>query len=67
MNQQQSFSHGLLYSIAPENFSELHIGDEVGHAEFDWSEQKSNTGFSATLKAFLAVTAAKWGLLKSSH
>lgn len=67
MNQQQSFSHGLLYSIAPETFSELHIGNEVKHDEFDWSEQEREAGFSAVLRAFLATTAAKWGLLKSSH
>ncbi len=67
MNQQQSFSHGLLYSIAPENFSELHIGDEIEHDAFDWSEQQREAGFAAILKTFLAITAAKWGLLKSSH
>lgn len=36
MKNQQSFSHGLLYSVAPENFSALHLKDEDGHGEFDW-------------------------------
>ncbi len=36
MEKQQSYSHGLLYSVAPENFSSLHLNDEVGKDEFDW-------------------------------
>jgi hypothetical protein len=37
----QSFSHGLLYSVAPENFSELHLQDETKENEFEWEEQES--------------------------
>lgn len=36
MNDQQSFSPGLLYSVAPENISSLHLVDEDRHEEFDW-------------------------------
>ena len=31
---EQQFSPGLLYSIAPENFSELHLREET--AGFEW-------------------------------
>jgi hypothetical protein len=40
MNQQ--FSPGLLYSVAPEDFSELHLQDEDAKADkFEWEEQES--------------------------
>jgi hypothetical protein len=38
---ERSFSHGLLYSVAPENFSELHLQDETMADEFEWEEQES--------------------------
>ncbi len=38
---ERSFSHGLLYSVAPENFSELHLQDETMVDEFEWEEQES--------------------------
>jgi len=41
MKNQQSFSHGLLYSVAPENFSALHLLDEERHGEFDWVANES--------------------------
>lgn len=41
MEQQQLFSPGLLYSVAPENFSELHLHDEVKEDAFEWEEHES--------------------------
>lgn len=37
----QQFSPGLLYSVAPENFSELHLQDEENRDAFEWGEPKS--------------------------
>lgn len=67
MEQQQSFSHGLLYSITPDLFSELRVGGSNGQDEFDWDESASqgeNLSFSETTLSFLKITAAKWGLLR---
>jgi len=46
MDEQKPFSHGLLYSVPPENFSSLHLQDEERMGEFEWSEFK--TVFSIT-------------------
>ncbi len=37
----QQFSPGLLYSVAPENFSELHLQDEDKTATFEWEKQET--------------------------
>jgi len=68
MEQQQSFSHGLLYSVAPESLSELHIDADARHDEFDWDEHEAQYGhdsFTQIVVSFLKVTAVKWGLAKS--
>lgn len=41
MNNQQTFSHGLLYSLAPEQFAQLHISDDLCGDEFDWDESEN--------------------------
>jgi hypothetical protein len=41
MKKQQSFSHGLLYSVSPENFSALHLNDKDRLDEFDWQAYES--------------------------
>ncbi len=41
MENQRQYSHGLLYSVAPENFSTLHLHDEDGMEEFDWEAYKT--------------------------
>ena len=38
---EQSFSHGLLYSVAPENISKLHLKDEEATDDFEWEKQDS--------------------------
>lgn len=67
MEQQQTFSPGLLYSVAPENFSELHLQDETRLDEFDWDEHESQFAEDSVGKvvlSFLKISAAKWGLVK---
>lgn len=67
MADQQSYSHGLLYSVAPDNFSSLHLKDEVGKDEFDWeayeAEYKGNSLARMVLN-FLKTTAVSWGIIK---
>ena len=67
MKNQQSFSHGLLYSVAPSNISSLHLNDEVGKDTFDWeayeAEYKGNSLARAVLN-FLKTTAVSWGIIK---
>ena len=41
---QQEFSPGLLYSIAPENLSELHLLDEPTVDEFEWEKPIASLG-----------------------
>lgn len=65
MEQQQSFSHGLLYSVAPENFSALHLRNEDKLDGFDWDEHESQLegeSFAHALYSILKITAVKWGL-----
>jgi hypothetical protein len=67
MEQQQSFSHGLLYSVAPQNFAELHLHDEAKLDGFDWEEyeaQFAGDSFTQVAIEFLKITAAKWGYVK---
>ena len=67
MEQQQSFSHGLLYSVSPENFSNLHLHDEDDADGFNWDEYESqNEGdsFAQIVFSLLKITAKKWGLKK---
>ena len=67
MEQQQSFSPGLLYSIAPENFAQLHLHDDAAQDGFDWDEYESQmegVSFAQSILALLKITAAKWRLPK---
>ncbi|OIR10802.1 hypothetical protein GALL_75730 [mine drainage metagenome] len=41
MEQRKAFSHGLLYSIPPQNLSSLHLNGEESQDEFEWREFKS--------------------------
>lgn len=40
---EQHFSPGLLYTVAPENFSELHLQDDVETDKLEWSSQEPAT------------------------
>lgn len=60
MGQQQYFSHGLLYSVAPENFSELHLHEDERSDELDWNENESPVGLLGRIVfALLKAPAAK--------
>jgi len=42
MKNQHSISHGLLYSVAPDSFSSLHLRDDSAD-EFDWGTSESGS------------------------
>lgn len=52
MKGEKPFSHGLLYSVPPENFSSLHLQDEGTTGEFEWGEFRSIFSFT-TVKEWL--------------
>ena len=65
MAQQQSFSHGLLYSIAPENIA--HVNEDSKVDNFDWQayeDQYAGDSVAQIILSFMKITAAKWGLSK---
>jgi hypothetical protein len=67
MEHQQSFSSGLLYSVSPENFANLHLQDETERDGFEWQEyerQYRGDSFQKIIFAMLKLTATKWGLRK---
>jgi hypothetical protein len=68
MEHQQSFSPGLLYSVAPEDFPQLHLNDESNLDEIDWDENRTQAGdetYTDVILTFLKVTATKWGLIRN--
>jgi hypothetical protein len=56
MEHHQSFSPGLLYSVAPEDFPQLHLNDE--------SHLAGDETYTDVVLTFLKVTATKWGLIR---
>ena len=67
MEHQQSFSPGLLYSVAPEDFPQLHLNDESSPDELDWDENRTQADeptYTEAVFTFLKVTAAKWHLIR---
>lgn len=58
MEQQQTFSPGLLYSVAPENLSQLHLQDETRVDGFEW--EHNDTPIAALARSVLC-------LLKEHH
>ncbi|MFA6972582.1 MAG: hypothetical protein WC208_14460 [Gallionella sp.] len=56
----QQFSPGLLYTVAPENFSELHLQDEANVDAFEWEKQESPIdSFTQAVLAIFKNPAAK--------
>lgn len=41
MQIHQPVSHGLLYSVAPQDFAKLNLSEQSIHDEFDWEEYES--------------------------
>ena len=68
MKNQQTYSHGLLYSVAPDNLSSLHLIDEDNKKDtFDWEAYEAEyKGASLTqiVISFLKTTAVLWGIIK---
>ena len=67
MNNQQTYSHGLLYSIAPDQISALHLISDEKNEEFDWGThdaQLMGGSLAGALLNFIKTTAVMWGLIK---
>ena len=67
MNNQQAYSHGLLYSVAPDNLSSLHLNDEIGKDSFDWEAYETEYKGDSLVQivfSFLKTTAVSWGIIK---
>lgn len=41
MQIHQHVSHGLLYSVAPQNIELLRLSESAVHDEFDWEEYET--------------------------
>ena len=41
MNNRPIIPHGLIYSVAPEHFAQLHISDDSFGNEFSWNESEN--------------------------
>lgn len=62
MEHQQHFSHGLLYSVSPEDFQSLHLQDEERMSGFTWEEFKPGIAENQTAKFVISMLkkAAAW-------
>jgi hypothetical protein len=66
MNKQQSYSHGLLFSMAPSIFPFLHLQEHEGKDSVDWEAYKIQNGdetFLLVVLNYLKTTAESWGIL----
>jgi hypothetical protein len=59
MEKRRAFSHSLLYSVAPENFSSLHLNDEDAFCLKAYESHISANSFVQTILNFFRITAAK--------
>jgi hypothetical protein len=41
MQIHQPVAHGLLYSVAPQDFAQMHLSDNAAHDDFDREEYES--------------------------
>jgi len=62
MQIHQPIPHGLLYSVAPQNFEQFHLSEQAKHDDFEWAEHESEY-FGETLAgnviAFLTEISGK--------
>jgi len=66
--KQQAYSAGLLYSVAPDSFSSLHLLDDDGRGEFDWEAYEaelSGDSLVQVILSFLKTTATSWKVFKN--
>jgi hypothetical protein len=62
MNNQQSVTCDLLYSVAPEQFAHLHLSDDTVGDEFGWDEsenQYEGESLASNVLEFLKELAAE--------
>jgi len=67
MKTQQYYSHGLLYSVEPNDFASLHLNDDQNKDKFNWEAYESDYSGETFFKAVLSLvktTAVGWGLIK---
>jgi len=67
MTNQQNYSHGLLYSVEPNDFASLHLNEDQSKDKFNWEAYEAEyagESFVMTLLIFLKTTAINWGLIK---
>jgi hypothetical protein len=55
METHKPFSHGLLYSIPPDNISSLHLQDDGAKEGFEWGEFNAALAFIALAKRLLSL------------
>lgn len=55
MQIHQTVAHGLLYSVAPQDFARMGLSDSSIHDEFDWEEasEYAEDPISNSLLSFL--------------
>jgi hypothetical protein len=66
MHKHQSYSYGLLYSIAPSSFRSLHLLEYEGKDSFDWQAYKiqyGNETLPVALLNLLKATAEILGII----
>ena len=66
MNNQQTYSHGLLYSVAPDQFSALHLNAEEKNDKFDWGAYEAELKrecLVGVVLSFMKTKAVMWGLI----
>jgi hypothetical protein len=59
MKQRNSYSCGLLYSVAPDDLSSLHLENDEGRAQLDWNAYASrnmiNSVFALVFRLLKAI------------
>ena len=62
MQIHQPIPHGLLYSVEPKDFAQMHLSDHALHDDFDWEEYESRyaeESLANNVIAFLKEVAGK--------
>lgn len=62
MQIHQPIPHGLLYSVEPQDFAQLHLSDQAAHDDFDWEEYEAEyaeESLANNVLAFLKEVAGK--------
>lgn len=54
MEQRKVFSHGLLYSMPPQNLFSLHLKEEKDQDGFEWERNKLNFSGKSIARSVLS-------------